>query len=81
MARLRVHAAASGYEYPNGYDALRDDQVVHTACGRDRALTRPSTLHRFEQRAVRQWAIAIRQAPVEHFIASFTHPPEESVVE
>ena len=81
MARQRVHAVASGYEDPNGYDALRDDPVVQTACGRDRALTSPSTLRRFEQRAVRQWVIAIRQAPVEHFIASFAHPPEDSVVE
>ena len=81
MVRQRVHAIALGYEDLNDHDALRDDLVVQTACERDGVLASSSTLCRFEQRAEPQWAIAIHQQLVEQFIASFTHPPEELVLD
>ena len=40
-----------------------------------------STLCRFEQRAERQWAIAIHQELVEQFIASFARRPKELVLD
>ena len=65
MVRQRVHAVALGYEDLNDNDALRDDPVVQTACERTESLARSSTLCRFEQRAERQWAIAIQPQLVE----------------
>ena len=61
MLRQRVHGLALGYEDLNDQDAIRDDPVVQTACGRDAALTNSSTLCWFEQGADRQWAIAIHE--------------------
>ena len=81
MVRQRVHALALGYEDLNDHDALGDDVVVQTACERDESLANSSTLCRFEQRAERQWAIAIHQQLVEQFIASFTHRPRELVLD
>ena len=81
MVRQRVHAIALGYEDLNDHDALRDDLVVQTACERDGVLASSSTLCRFEQRAERQWAIAIHQQLVEQFIASFAHRPRELVLD
>ena len=81
MVRQRVHAVALGYEDLNDHDGLRDDLVVQTACERDGSLASSSTLCRFEQRAERQWAIAIHQQLVEQFIASFTHRPRELVLD
>ena len=81
MVRQRVHAVALGYEDLNDHDGLRDDLVVQTACERDGPLASSSTLCRFEQRAERQWAIAIHQQLVEQFIASFGHRPRELVLD
>ena len=81
MVRQRVHAVALGYEDLNDHDGLREDLVVQTACERDGSLASSSTLCRFEQRAERQWAIAIHQVVVEQFIASFTQPPRELVLD
>ena len=50
-------------------------------CERDGRLASSSTLCRFEQRAERQWGIAIHQELVAQFIASFAHPPEELVLD
>ena len=81
MVRQRVHAVALGYEDLNDHDALRADAVVQTACERDESLASSSTLCRFEQRAERQWAIAIQHQLVEQFIGSFTHRPRELVLD
>ena len=81
MVRQRVHAVALGYEDLNDHDALGEDPVVQTACERDESLAGSSTLCRFEQRAKHQWAIAIHREMVEQFIASFTRPPEELVLD
>ena len=81
MIRQRVQVVALGYEDLNDHDALRDDPVVQTACERDGRLASSSTLCRFEQRAERQWGIAIHQELVAQFIASFAHPPKELVLD
>jgi len=81
MVRQRVHAVALGYEDLNDHDALRADPVVQTACERDESLASSSTLCRFEQRAERQWAIAIQRQLVEQFIGSFAYRPRELVLD
>ena len=81
MVCQRVQAVALGYEDLNDHDALRDDPVVQTACERDGPLASSSTLCRFEQRAERQWGIAILQELVAQFIASFAHRPKELVLD
>ena len=81
MVRQRVHAIALGYEDLNDHDALGDDLVVQTACEREGSLASSSTLCRFEQRAERQWAIAIHRELMEQFIASFAHRPRELVLD
>ena len=81
MVRQRVHAVALGYEDLNDHDALREDPVVQTACGRDASLASASTLCRFERRAEHQWAVAIHQELLEQFIASFARAPQELVLD
>ena len=81
MVRQRVHAIALGYEDLNDHDALREDLVVQTACGRDASLASASTLCRFERRAEHQWAVAIHQELIEQFIASFARAPQELVLD
>lgn len=81
MVRQRVLAVALGHEDLNDHDALRGDLVVQTACERDAELASSSTLCRFEQRAERQWAVAIHQQLVEQFIASHRQAPAELVLD
>ena len=71
MLRQRVFAVALGYEDVNDHDALRHDLALQTAVERDRPLTSPSTLSRFENAADRAWAWRVHEVLVARFIASY----------
>ena len=81
MVRQRVDKAALGYEDLNEHDSLCDDMVVRSACERAESPVSSSMLCRFEQRAGRRGVIAIHHELLEQFIASYSHPPEELVLD
>ena len=81
MLRQRVLAIALGYEDLNDHATLRHDLSLQTAADYDGALASAPTLCRFENRAEPRWAWLIHQVLVEVFIASFTSPPEEIVLD
>lgn len=81
LLRQRVFAIALGYEDVNDHVALRHDLALQTAVERDQVLASPSTLSRFENNAEREWAWHIHEAMVEHFIASYSRPPQELILD
>lgn len=81
LIRQRVYGLALGYEDLNDHKSLRKDLVWQTALERIDALASSPTLCRFENRADRQTAWAISEIFVEQFIASFSSPPEELVLD
>ncbi len=81
LLRQRVFALALGYEDANDHDALRDDLMLQTACGRAERLASASTVGRLERAADRAWAWAAHVALVESFMASFETPPEELILD
>jgi hypothetical protein len=81
MLRQRVYALVLGYEDVNDHAALRHDLALQTATERDRALASPSSLSRFENAADRNWAWAVHEVLMERFIASYSEPPAEVVLD
>ena len=81
LLRQRVFGVALGYEDVNDHDALRDDLVLQTACGRGGRLAGQSTIGRLERAADRAWAWAAHEAMMAGFIGSFETPPEELVLD
>ena len=81
LLRQRVYALALGYEDLNDHATLRADPGLQTAVERDAPLASSPTLCRWENRADRDAAWAIRRVLVERFIASYTHPPRRLVLD
>jgi len=81
LLRQRIYGLALGYEDVNDHNSLRDDPAFQTFVERDSRLAHASTLCRFENRADRQTAWSMATVLVDQFIASFTKPPEEVVLD
>lgn len=82
LLKQRVYALALGYEDLNGHHSLRHDTLMRTALGRDEELASSPTLCRLENWAHhRQSAVAIHQAIVDTFIASFTQAPKQLILD
>ncbi len=81
MLRQRVYGLALGYEDLNDHGTLRSDPAFQTFVERDSALAHPSTLCRFENRADREAAVGINKLFVEQFIAAYSEPPEEVILD
>ena len=81
LIRQRLYGLAAGYEDLNDHDTLRHDLAWQTAVERDRALASSPTLCRLENRADRQVAWAVHAVLVNQFIASFTTPPAELILD
>jgi len=81
LLRQRVYALCQGYEDLNDHGTLRGDLALQTAVERDEALGSAATLCRLENRAERATAVAIHQVLLEQFVASFTEPPEELILD
>jgi hypothetical protein len=81
LLRQRIYGLALGYEDLNDHQSLRQDLAVQTAVDRDSPLASPATLCRWENRASRAVAWTLHEVLVEQFIASFSQPPEELILD
>ena len=81
LLRQRVYAMCLGYEDLNDHDTLRNDPLIQTALGKDQPLASSPTLCRFENRMGRQEARALHQVLIDQFIASYSKPPEELILD
>lgn len=81
LIRQRIYGLAMGYEDLNDHQSLRKDLAWQSALQRVDTLASSPTLCRLENRADRQSALAISRVFVEQFIASFSSPPEELILD
>jgi len=85
MLAQRVHALAAGYEDLNDHQTLRDDPALQLAAGieptEEESLASPSTLCRLENRVTRSELVTMAEVMVDAFIASFTTPPEQLILD
>lgn len=81
LVKQRVYALAAGYEDINDHDQLRHDLAFQTAVGREEALASSATLCRFENSIQRRDLVKLSQLLVEQFIASFSSPPTELILD
>lgn len=81
MARQRVFGVAAGYEDLNDHEALRFDQALQTAVGKERDLAGKSTLCRMEQQVTRQSVVKAHELLWQHFIEQHETPPKEIVLD
>ena len=81
LLRQRVYGIAMGYEDLNDHDLWRHDLLLQTALGSVTPAGSSPTLCRFENREDRAAAVAMSRELVEQFIASFTTPPEELILD
>jgi Transposase DDE domain group 1 len=81
LLRQRVYGIAQGYEDLNDHDRLRHDPLLQTALGQLHCAGSSPTLCRFENRENRAAAMAIARELVEQFIAGFTAPPSELILD
>jgi hypothetical protein len=86
MLSQRIFGISLGYEDLNDHQSLRDDPLLQIVTERgvtkdDLPLASPPTLCRLENRIDRKSLADIAKVFVETFIASFTEPPEELVLD
>ena len=81
LLRQRVYAICLGYEDLNDHEALRNDPLIQTALNKDQTLASSPTLCRFENSMGRREALAIHKVLIDNFIASFSKPPKELILD
>lgn len=81
LLRQRVFSIALGYEDVNDHTTLRNDPALQVAVGELGTLASSSTLGRLERKANREMALLIHEKMIEAFIASFSEPPEELILD
>ena len=81
LLRQRVYGIVQGYEDLNDHERLREDALLQSLLDRKEALGSAPTLCRVENRANRAEMGALHREMVETFIASFSQPPEELVLD
>ena len=81
MLRQRIYGMAAGYEDLSDHNSLRTDTAFQTAVESDRELSSSPTLCRMENRMDRAAAVKMHDVLVDQFIASFTLPPKELVLD
>lgn len=87
MLRQRVFGLCQGYEDLNDHDQLRLDPALQTALDKrgktaeEQCGASSPTLCRFEARANRKAVVDLHRVLVEQFIASFTEPPQELILD
>lgn len=81
LLRQRVYAICLGYEDLNDHSQLRTDPLIQTVLNKDHPLASPSTLCRFENTMGRREAITIHEVLIDNFIASFSKPPNELILD
>jgi len=85
MLAQRIFGIALGYEDLNDHQSLRHDPLFQIISERgvkdDLPLASPPTLCRLENRVDRTALVAIAKTYVDAFIASYTKPPEELILD
>jgi hypothetical protein len=86
MLAQRIFGIALGYEDLNDHQSLRDDPLLQIVTERgvskdELPLASPPTLCRLENRVDRKALADIAKVFVETFIASFTKPPEQLILD
>mgnify|MGYP005857958531 CR=1 FL=1 len=81
MIRQRVYGMCTGEEDLNDFEELRHDPLWQSACEVDRPFAGKSTLCRFENKVDRKLALGVHEILVERFLASYTEPPEEIILD
>lgn len=81
LLRQRVFSIALGYEDVNDQNSLRKDPALQVANGKLETLASSSTVTRFEQRCDAKTTLAIHNEMVNAFIASFSEPPQELILD
>jgi hypothetical protein len=86
MLAQRIFGIALGYEDLNDHQSLRDDPLLQIVTERgvskdELPLASPPTLCRLENRIDRKSLADITKVFVETFIASFTKPPEQLILD
>jgi hypothetical protein len=81
LLRQRIYGLALGYEDLNDHDTLRGDLAWQTALERSDELASSPTLCRLEQRANRRAAGAFHEVLFAQFLASFSVPPAELILD
>lgn len=77
----RLYGLCCGYEDLNDHQTLRDDVLMQTAVGRDRALASAPTFSRLENRATRAQAWSLHEVLVRQFIDSHETAPTELILD
>lgn len=83
MLTQRLYGLCMGHEDLNDHDALRDDVLMQTAIGQDRALASSPTLSRLDNRATQAHCGALGRVLFEQFIESHraSGAPEQIVLD
>jgi len=81
MIRQRVYGIISGNEDLNDHKELSKDELFQSVIGNDSRLATPSTLSRFENKAVRESCVAISKVMIESFIDSYPSSPQELILD
>lgn len=82
LLKQRVYGLALGYEDLNDHNSLRHDTLMQASVDSDQTLASSPTLCRLENCGHhRQSAVAIHEAIVDNFIASFKKAPTELILD
>ncbi|MBF0621587.1 MAG: IS1380 family transposase [Magnetococcales bacterium] len=81
LVRQRIFGIAAGYEDLNDHEMLRKDPAFQTSVNRDTDLASSATLCRLENSATSEIFWKIQNIMVDHFMDSFTKPPDELILD
>jgi len=81
MLKQRIFGIALGYEDLNDHDLLRNCPALQTTVGKTSNLASSATLCRLENKANRNFIIEAHKVIIEQFIASYTTPPKELILD
>jgi len=82
LIKQRIYAIAQGYEDLNDHQQLRHDTLFKTVINSEEALGSSPTLCRLENWAHhRESAVKIHDVIIEQFIASYSEPPKQLVLD
>ena len=81
MLRQRIYGIALGYEDLNDHNTLRKCPALQTVVGTVNDLASAPTLCRLENQADRSFTMEAHKLMVEQFIASYTTPPSQLILD
>ncbi|MFU7503449.1 MAG: transposase, partial [Candidatus Tisiphia sp.] len=81
ILKQRIYSIALGYENLNDHDHLRKCPALQTTVGTLEDMASSPTLYRFENKAVRQFAIEVHKLMLDKFIASYKTVPSSLILD